>query len=485
MNKQKLFKTSVFQEQGINGTQKLCRGGNNCLGIGFAFFSLFKVIFSKVRAVSFNRASHNKGNSSGMGIASFGDSKTCLIVSGLFNNRVQPAKANKFSFIGKSLNINNLSHKIDSRFFSNSRDRGKNFYFSFEKSISYLLDKLRYIFFFFQQIKESIYFNFKQLFIKGITKGNRGRSELINIVGGKPSISTFFRNRGYLFSKFSKRDISYFVSRREFDQNSKDFFRKERISLLNFRKYQSKDSFDFSFSFSNIMGNSFFFSYKVSEAIFFILRMIFISFKVIFIKFQELSNSFSALFVSSRRFRISESEKSPHFIRVNFNSIIPPYFKEVKEIFMVNASRLHANREVRFEIRDNIFKSAEARGIHRKKFIFEDKGAIFNSNRERVFRDINATEVSVRHNSTTSFLRIRGQFTLGLNLPLKMSLEDSINLFETRRAGNTLLNEPIHGVDPLRRKSSGKMLFYPPGFYFTNFNGSVTYKSNIKYHNLN
>jgi len=57
MNKQKLFKRSVFQEQGINGTQQLCRGGNNCLGIGFAFFSLFKVIFSKaipakVKAIS-------------------------------------------------------------------------------------------------------------------------------------------------------------------------------------------------------------------------------------------------------------------------------------------------------------------------------------------------------------------------------------------------------------------------------------------------
>jgi len=143
---------------------------------------------------------------------------------------------------------------------------------------------------------------------------------------------------------------------------------------------------------------------------------------------------------------------------------------------MVDAGRLHANRDVRFEIRDNIFKTAEAGRIHRKELISEDKGAIFNSNREGVFRDINATEISVRHTNITSFSEIRGRYTLGLNLPLKLSLEDSINLFETKRARNTLLNEP---------ESSGKMLFCPLGFYFINFNGSVTHKSNIKYHNLN
>jgi hypothetical protein len=143
---------------------------------------------------------------------------------------------------------------------------------------------------------------------------------------------------------------------------------------------------------------------------------------------------------------------------------------------MVDTSRLHTNRDERFEIRDNIFKSAKACGIHRKELIFEDKGAIFNSNRERILRDINTTEVSMVHNNITSSYVIRGRYTLGLNLPLKMSLEDSINLFETKRARNTLLFEP---------ESSGKMVLCPLGFYFTNFSGSVTHKSNINYHNLN
>lgn len=53
-----------------------------------------------------------------------------------------------------------------------------------------------------------------------------------------------------------------------------------------------------------------------------------------------------------------------------------------------------------------------------------------------------------------------------------MSLrDDSINLYETKRARNTLLNEPY---------SSGKMLFHPLGLYSINFNSFDKHYLNIK-----
>jgi len=65
-----------------------------------------------------------------------------------------------------------------------------------------------------------------------------------------------------------------------------------------------------------------------------------------------------------------------------------------------------------------------------------------------------------------------GNVALHLNLLRKMSLRDhSINLYETKRARNTLLYEPY---------SSGNMLFHPLGLYFINFSSSFNHDLNLK-----
>jgi hypothetical protein len=55
-----------------------------------------------------------------------------------------------------------------------------------------------------------------------------------------------------------------------------------------------------------------------------------------------------------------------------------------------------------------------------------------------------------------------------------MSLNSSINLYETKRVENKLLNEP---------KSSGEMVFYPLGLYSIDF--YLTSKHKLNYHNFN
>jgi hypothetical protein len=57
-----------------------------------------------------------------------------------------------------------------------------------------------------------------------------------------------------------------------------------------------------------------------------------------------------------------------------------------------------------------------------------------------------------------------------------MSLNNSINLYETKRAKDKLPYEP---------KSSGKMVSYPLGLYFIDFGLNFKHKFNLNYHNLN
>ena len=137
MIRQKLFfKELIFRERGINCSQKFCRESNYCFSIRFPFGSLFEVILPEIRALSFNPACHNKGNSSGICITPFRDSEFGLMLTGLFNYLVQVTKPNKFSFISKSFYVNYPSHKVNWGIRVNFRDSGKYFYF-FKAVLSY------------------------------------------------------------------------------------------------------------------------------------------------------------------------------------------------------------------------------------------------------------------------------------------------------------------------------------------------------------
>lgn len=147
-----LFKTPIFIKKSINGPKKLGRSSHNSFFVGLVvLFSLLKIVFSKVRAALFYTASHYPSYSSGMSISSFRYSPASLESTGLLNYRIKTTESNKLPVITESFNIHKLCHKINSRLFSNARNRREDLYFSFKKFFCLLCDKFTYILFLFEK----------------------------------------------------------------------------------------------------------------------------------------------------------------------------------------------------------------------------------------------------------------------------------------------------------------------------------------------
>jgi len=122
----KLSKPPIIFKQGINSPEQFGRSSHDCLSIRFPFIVFSQVVFSKVRAISFDTSSHDKGNSSCVAITSLGNLTDALVIAGLFNHRVQSTKPYQFSPAIKSVDINNLAEEINCTFLTHSRDRCQN-----------------------------------------------------------------------------------------------------------------------------------------------------------------------------------------------------------------------------------------------------------------------------------------------------------------------------------------------------------------------
>ena len=117
---------------------------------------------------------------------------------------------------------------------------------------------------------------------------------------------------------------------------------------------------------------------------------------------------------------------------------------------MVDTSRLHTYKKLRFELGDEEMQGKKILRIHLQDFISDEEGTIFKSKGEAILGDIDTHEIRELHNCITSLERIRGHSAPKLNLLLKLSLKSSINLFEPQRAEDTLFLKP---------ESSGKTVF--------------------------
>lgn len=471
MNEQKLFfKEPVFREQGINCPQKFGRGGNNSLGIRFALCSFLEVIIPEIRRFPLDTACHNKSNSPGMNISPFGYSEFSFMLTRLFNNRIQATEADKLPLICESPYVNYFSHKINSGFSANSRNRGKYLYFPLKAGLGCFIYNLRDFLFFLFKLAEFLYLKFKHFLIEGIREGDGILGKFIDSL----KVRFFFFSK--YFNEVSVMGFPYGICGGEVLKQMKQVLFKYGKVPFQFREEQAQEPFYLGLCPCDLMGNAFLFPYQIAQGISGIFEMIFAFKFLILIKLEELSNSFSRLSIGCSWFRVNKSEKAPHPIRVDFNNIIALKAKEIKEVFVVNAGGFHAYKELGFKLGDEGIQSREAFGAHLQGSVSDGEGAIFKGEGEVILGDIDTQKVRVLHNCTTSFEVNGGQAAPKLNLPLKLSLRSSINLFEPQGAGDTLLSEP---------KCSGGMVSCPPGLNFINswYMGSIS--CYLNYQNLN
>lgn len=264
----KLHKAPLVSEQGVDDPQEFGGSGNDRFLVGLSFASLFEVIFFKVRAVSFDRASHNPDNSSCVGVASFGDFEFLGEFSGLFNHRVKSTEANEFSFTFKSLNIHDFSEEIDSASSGYARDGTKELDFFFEEFICLFVNKFCDVFSCLKERIKSLYFEFKELFVIGPFISNRGVSEFIEFFRRECGLSSVMRREGFrYFKELFFWCGSDFVSRAEMKEKSSDFLAEDTALSFKFREEECEKGFDFRLFSCNPAGNSFLFSNKVFKGI--------------------------------------------------------------------------------------------------------------------------------------------------------------------------------------------------------------------------
>jgi hypothetical protein len=266
-------------------------------------------------------------------------------------------------------------------------------------------------------------------------------------------------------------------SRREFEKQAEHPFTKEGSSSLYLRENDTYYPFNFGFGLSNLRGYALFLSDNIAKSLSFIVLFLGYFVPVFMFKCQVVADGLRIFSISFGRFVTAKLKELKHAVRIYYFGIIAPFSQEVKQIGVIDTGKFHADEQLLLKALNYALQAFKSFTIHGKGFLLNHTVTVLNSHRKRMFSNINATEMSdLAHDSTSCFellqLNSEGNSALHLNLLRKMSLRaGSINLYETKRAGNTLLYEPY---------SSGKMMFHPLGLYFINFSSSCNHDLNIK-----
>ncbi len=473
----KLFKESGFMEHSIDSSQKFSRGGDDSFFIGFSFGSFLKVILSKVRATFLGTICHNPDYSSCMGITPFRYSELPVVSAGLFNHRIESAESDNVFPVGEFFDIFNFSHKTDGRFSPYTGDRSKDFYFSCKELIGYFVDKGSYGFSFFKQRGESGNFHLQQSLIEWVAVSNRVLCQLIDELWAHVRSSSFavVRSLFYCVHKLFLRRGSDAGSRRELEKQAEHLFTKEGSSSLYLRENDTYYPFNLGFAFGNLGGYAFFLSDNRAKSLSLIVFFLRAFVQVFMFKCQVVTDGLRIFSISFSRFVAAKLKELEHAVRIYYFGIISPFSQEVKQIGVIDTGKFHADKQLLFKTLNYALQAFKSFTIHLKSFLLNHTVTVLNRHRKRMFSNINATEISdLVHNSSTSCFELlqhnfEGISALHLNLLRKMSRrDDSINLYETKRAGNTLL------------KLGGKMMFHPLGLYFINFSFSCNHDLNLK-----
>ena len=467
-------------EQAIDSSQEFGRARDNRFFIRFSFCSFLEVIVSKVRTTSLHTTCHDPGYSSCMGIAPFRYSEFPFISAGLFNHRIEPTESDKVFPVRESFDIFNFGHKTDGRFSSYSGDRSKDFYFSFKELMGYFIDKIGYSFSFFKQRGESGNFHLQQSLIERVTVSNRFLCQFIDELWVHFGISAFgvMRSLLYLLHKLFRSRLSDTGSRGELEKQAEHLFTKDGSSSFYLRKNDTNYPFNFGFCLSNLRGYALFLSDNISKIISFIVLLPGAFIQVFMFNLKVVTDSLSIFSISFGRFVTAKLKELKHSVRMYYGGFIAPFSQEVKQVAVVDTGRFHTDKQLFFKGLNYALQAFKSFTIHLKALLLNHTVTVLNSHIKRMFSSINAAEMSdLVHNNSTSCLEMlqfnsEGNVALHLNLLRKMSLRDhSINLYETKRARNTLLYEPY---------SSGNMLFHPLGLYFINFSSSFNHDLNLK-----
>ncbi|GEM_PF-2213083 len=327
---EQLNKPPFFLEQGKDCSEQFSGGSHNCLNIRFAFLSLFPVVSSEVRAASFDTTGHDKDNSSGVAVTSFGELASSAVITRLFDDRVQTAKTNQFSPPVKPSDINNFTEEIDSTLFTDTGNGTEYLYFLSEKPLCRL--RKERIDFIPPGNKGFPEFNLhqQQLFIQREVVGDGRAGHLINLLCGKRKFSplTIRRKKFLCFGdKLFLWCLPDGMSRRKLFQEIDKAGTEQLCLSFQFRENQTQYSADFSFCSGNLPGKSFLFSYQVSQLILFFFRKAVWLLSLILDKLAYYPGIFV---VGLGRLIRDKLEKLFHLIGINHSSIVPATGEKIK-----------------------------------------------------------------------------------------------------------------------------------------------------------
>jgi len=450
MNKRDFSEEPILSEKSIYCSKELCRSSGNCLFVGFSFSSFFIVIIPEVRGIFSYTICHNPDDSSCMRASLFRDFISSFELTGLFNDWVKTTETDEFFCRGEFFDTSYFTHKVYGTFFSNTWDRGKDFYFFFKNFLCYFPNSSFYFFFFPLKVKKSFNFQSKELVGEWERASDRGLSEFEDSF-----YSIYFSSSLMAVGEDFKESLFWSLfnelSRREFKEDGEDFLSENREISLKLREEEGEKSFNFCFSFCDELRDSLHFS---DERLYYFPRWSRGDLLYSFAGEEEFRDSFSIFTVRFRWFRMDETEEVMEFGRMNYRDFVTFFFKEGEEIEMIDTCGFHTDKEIFFKRGDRFFKIDKALKVHRERGRGKDGRARRESSGKGIFRNIDTTEI-VNHGNT-SMDGLEG-IALPLNLLAEVSLTSSINQYETGRAEDRLLCES---------KNSGNMESRPPGLSF-------------------